>query len=68
MPLSIDTGKIGLEMFFKPYQVVALRVLQNRARINEYTCLKCDKIYSLEQRDNTPFCNYGTSRATGKQG
>ncbi len=30
MPLSIDTGKIGLEMFFKPYQVEALLVLQNR--------------------------------------
>lgn len=29
MPLSIDTGKTGLEMFFKPYQVEALRVLQN---------------------------------------
>ncbi len=30
MPLSIDTGKNDLEMFFKPYQVEALRVLQNR--------------------------------------
>ena len=30
MPLSIDTGKIDMEMFFKPYQVEALRVLQNR--------------------------------------
>ena len=30
MPLSIDTGNIGLEMFFKPYQVEALRVLRNR--------------------------------------
>jgi hypothetical protein len=30
MPLSIDTGKTALEMFFKPYQVEALRVLQNR--------------------------------------
>ena len=30
MPLSIDTGKIGLGMFFKPYQVEALRVLRNR--------------------------------------
>ena len=30
MPLSIDTGKTGFEMFFKPYQVEALRVLQNR--------------------------------------
>ncbi len=30
MPFSIDTGKIGLEMFFKPYQVEALRVLQFR--------------------------------------
>ena len=28
MPLSIDTGKTDLEMFFKPYQVEALRVLQ----------------------------------------
>jgi hypothetical protein len=32
MPLSIDTGKIGLEMFFKPYQVEALRVLQKRSK------------------------------------
>ena len=30
MPLSIDTGKNGLEMFFKSYQVEALRVLQSR--------------------------------------
>ncbi len=30
MPLSIDTSKTGLEMFFKPYQVEALHVLQNR--------------------------------------
>ena len=30
MPLSIDTGKTDMEMFFKPYQVEALRVLQNR--------------------------------------
>ena len=30
MTLSIDTGKIGFEMFFKPYQVEALRVLRNR--------------------------------------
>jgi hypothetical protein len=30
MPLSIDLGKSGLEMFFKPYQVEALHVLQNR--------------------------------------
>jgi len=28
MPLSIDTGKTDLEMFFKPYQVEALRVLK----------------------------------------
>ena len=32
MPLSIDTGKTDLEMFFKPYQVEALRVLQNRGK------------------------------------
>ena len=30
MPLSIDTGKNGLEMFFKPYQVEALHVLQTQ--------------------------------------
>ena len=30
MPLSIDTGKNGLEMFFKLYQVEAIRVLQTR--------------------------------------
>ena len=30
MPLSIDTGKSSFEMFFKPYQVEALRVLKNR--------------------------------------
>ena len=30
MPLSFDTGKHGLEMFFKPYHVEALRVLQSR--------------------------------------
>ena len=30
MPLSFDTSKNGLEMFFKPYQVEALRVLQFR--------------------------------------
>ena len=30
MPFLIDTGKTGLEMFFKPYQVEALRVLRNR--------------------------------------
>ena len=27
MPLSLDTDKKGLEMFFKPYQVEALHVL-----------------------------------------
>ena len=32
MPLSIDTGKTDLEMFFKPYQVEALRVLRNRGK------------------------------------
>ena len=30
MPLSIDTGKTDLEMFFKPYQIEALRFLLNR--------------------------------------
>ena len=30
MPLSFDTGKNDLEMFFKPYQVAALQVLQKR--------------------------------------
>ncbi len=30
MPLSVDTGKTDMEMFFKPYQVEALRVLRNR--------------------------------------
>lgn len=32
MPLKIDTGKTGLEMFFKPYQVEALRVLQKQGK------------------------------------